>query len=793
LPLTVGGADTDIPLPGLTAPGPVAYLGLSDGELFVQPGSVGERVICNGLSLTTSQWLHDGDVLRIGTSEIRVAARSDGIHMLVDHGAAEDADTAPPLILAREGSAHHGAEPRGRAITPVDFRPGDPATGRPASRPFRATGVLLALGLAALSALAWWVLTVRAVQVRIEPAPDRLALEGALLALRLGDRHLLRPGTYTLVAEKAGFHRLEVGVEVTRLSDQSFSFRLERLPGRLAVSSAPVQGAAVTIDGVEVGTTPLPEIEVPPGRHQVRILADRYLDYTTEVLIDGGGAVEVLEAELTPGWASVGFSSEPQGATVRVDGESVGTTPVTADLMAGTHTVEMVLAGYRRRRSTLAVVADEPQELPPVQLKAADGRLALRSEPSAASVTVDDAFRGQTPLTLSLAPELPHQVLLAKAGYETELLTVQVRSAETTTLDVALTPKQGEIEIAAVPPDSELFVNGEHRGPANQALLLTAVPQRIEIRREGYETYRTTVTPRPGFPQSVAVTLKTLAQAREETIPRILKTFQGQELRLIDGGRLRMGASRREPGRRANETIREIELTRRFYLATTEVSNRQFREFKEDHLSGKVREHSLERDDHPAVRVTWEAAAQYCNWLSERESLPPAYVPKDGKLVASVPMTAGYRLPTEAEWTQVARYPDGKTALKYPWGNSLPVAPQSANYADASAHDLLGRSLPDYNDGFPVTAPVESFAANPLGIFNLGGNVAEWIHDFYSIHPSGDVQLERDPVGPDDGELHVIRGSSWIDSSVSELRLSYRDYGNKARPDLGFRIARYLE
>jgi hypothetical protein len=51
----------------------------------------------------------------------------------------------------------------------------------------------------------------------------------------------------------------------------------------------------------------------------------------------------------------------------------------------------------------------------------------------------------------------------------------------------------------------------------------------------------------------------------------------------------------------------------------------------------------------------------------------------------------------------------------------------------------------------------------------------------------------KDPLGPTEGELHVIRGSSWMDSSISELRLTYRDYGTDARPDLGFRIARYLE
>ena len=52
---------------------------------------------------------------------------------------------------------------------------------------------------------------------------------------------------------------------------------------------------------------------------------------------------------------------------------------------------------------------------------------------------------------------------------------------------------------------------------------------------------------------------------------------------------------------------------------------------------------------------------------------------------------------------------------------------------------------------------------------------------------------QQDPTGPTEGEFYVIRGASWMHGSVTELRLSFRNYGNKARPDVGFRIARYLE
>jgi formylglycine-generating enzyme required for sulfatase activity len=264
-------------------------------------------------------------------------------------------------------------------------------------------------------------------------------------------------------------------------------------------------------------------------------------------------------------------------------------------------------------------------------------------------------------------------------------------------------------------------------------------------------------------------------------------------MRLIEPGRFRMGASRREPGRRANETLRDVELTRAFYLATEEVSNAEFQEFRKEHKSGHVGQKTLELDDYPVVDVTWNEAARYCNWLSDKEGLPRAYELVDGKMVSQGRLNKGYRLPTEAEWAWAARFAGTGGGRKYPWGNSLPVAAGSGNYADASAGSLVNSTLSGYNDGFAATAPVDSFEPNSVGILNLGGNVAEWVHDFYSIYPSAAGGLMIDPVGPEEGEYHVIRGSSWMDSSVTELRLSYRDYGNGSRPDVGFRIARYAE
>jgi formylglycine-generating enzyme required for sulfatase activity len=254
-----------------------------------------------------------------------------------------------------------------------------------------------------------------------------------------------------------------------------------------------------------------------------------------------------------------------------------------------------------------------------------------------------------------------------------------------------------------------------------------------------------------------------------------------------------MGAARREPGRRANEVLREVEITRPFYLSVREVTNEEFRQFRSEHRSGSVGNFNLEIDHHPVVNVTWNDAARFCNWLSEREGLPPVYIERSGAMVARTPFPRGYRLPTEAEWAWAARYPDAAVGRKYAWGDSLPIPSGAGNYGDTAGAPVLGGAIPGYNDTYAATAPAGSFAANPLGLHNLGGNVSEWVNDLYTVTPSPPNEIARDPTGPSQGAYHVIRGSSWMDTNLTELRLSYRDYGDRARSDLGFRIARSVE
>ena len=614
------------------------------------------------------------------------------------------------------------------------------------------------------------------------------------LSFNIGSNFLLLPGDHDMEISAQGYHSLNQQITVTDASTQEIDVVLEPLPGDLIVQSR-TPDMTVSVDGQPLNLF-LPGVikGIKRGQHRLTFSSPRYFDKTVELEIEGLGKQQSLEVSLEPAWGHLMFTSQPTAAMLHVNETEIGQTPIRAEILETGSQVKLSKPGYKNWDQALRVKAGADEDYPLVKLFPADGIAIIKTQPSGATVTLDGQFLGSTPLEVKVSPNEDHIVKLFLKGYRKSTDSFIVKPEQQIELDITLKENIGEVKLSVTPNNSDIYIDGKLVGRGNMMLQLPSMQQTLTVRSNGYQPKTLEVLPKPGRQQALSVNLVTEEEAYWASRPDEISAFGDITLTLIRPDKpFMLGAPRRQPGRRANEIERSVVLKRPFYIATKETSNRQYKLWRAEHSSSAVSGQTLDLLDQPAGQVSWEEAAQFCNWLSERENLPRFYVFENGKVNGINWSSNGFRLPTEAEWAYAARIRPDQSAAVFAWNNGLYPPEQAAgNYADASASRLVRFVLSGYDDGFSVSAPVGSFPANARGLHDTGGNVAEWVNDFYDVQSHRGDPIE-DPRGPDDGVKHVIRGASWALGSRSELRLTYRDSGKDGRLDVGFRIARYVD
>jgi formylglycine-generating enzyme required for sulfatase activity len=225
----------------------------------------------------------------------------------------------------------------------------------------------------------------------------------------------------------------------------------------------------------------------------------------------------------------------------------------------------------------------------------------------------------------------------------------------------------------------------------------------------------------------------------------------------VEPGTFTMGSPTTETGRGTNETEHNVTLTQGFYLGKYEVTQAQY----EAVMTGNTVSLSAtpsewpNNPNRPVEKVSWADAQIFLTRLNAQQS-------------ANIPAGWAYVLPTESQWEYACR---AGTTTKYSWGNDTNAT--RANYSVS---------------GLSQTRDVGYYAANPLGFFDMHGNVWEWTADWYqAAYPTGNPVV--DPTGPASGSYRVRRGGSW-DHEGTNLRSAMRNSHSPSIRNgvIGFRV-----
>ncbi len=561
---------------------------------------------------------------------------------------------------------------------------------------------------------------------------------------------------------------------------------------------------AVTLLPTPADRDPVPASEEPTASPvSIGASADGPISSTSTV-----EASDTSESPILGGNAILVVETVPSGARIAIADEEIGVTPLElSGLRAGRYEITLDHPAYQVLRLSEQPLTDGEVLRIERALTPATGRLTVLIQPREAWIELASRRLAEaTPVTLRDLPAGNVELTLGAAGHRTATVQVDIPRDGLGTLEQALEPiPYGTLTLELNPPDAVVTlpdIDPSYR----PGVRLPEGPHRVIVRRENYRSVERLVEVLGETHTRVELEMNPGSRFRD----RLASSGEGPEMVVIPAGMYRMGCLNDGGDCADNEgPVHEVRISNSFALARYEVTVGDFGRFVEasgyrtesegDPESGCITQEILDRnewdwtsnrswrnleyeieEDHPVTCVSWNDAQAYVTWLSH----------ETGKV---------YRLPSESEWEYAAR---AGTTTRFHFGDDPGRLCDHGNVADRTefSNGVSWVNPVECGDGEMYAATVGSYRTNGFGLYDLHGNVWEWVEDCWNENYAG---------APRDGsawlagncEMRVLRGGAWTTAISSYLRSAYRhsgfagfrvnSYGHR-RVDYGFRVARTL-
>ncbi len=468
--------------------------------------------------------------------------------------------------------------------------------------------------------------------------------------------------------------------------------------------------------------------------------------------------------------ATVSLKTDPPGVTVRMGTEVLGVTPFTTTKIPVDTDVRLTLEkqGYQSVPRRLRVSPNVTVEDNLGSLTARMGELDLDFKLGGHAPTAEEARDAKITLNSQTYPattkhigdilEGTYTAIFEHPDYTTAQVPVTIADGKTGAIAANLLPKPARLAIHATPAlPIVVYLNNNPVTPGANGQYTLPPDQKVKVRvqAQNYADAEKEFTLGPNKTAAWDVALSVLtppALGQDYTVP-----YLNLALKWIKPGQYTMGSPSTEFNRigQSEGPATTVIVPAGFWAGVYEVTQEQYQAIMGENPStyGK---NTLDQGRHPVEMVSWTKANEFAQKLTERE-----------RTAKRLPEGYEYRLPSQAEWEYLAR---AGTTTPFSFGDK--ADPSKGNFK-GTYPGQTGTSVASQNN-FTGTKPVGSYPPNAWGLYDVHGNVGEWVLDAYKSRLPGDTVNSPALQTGDANARREYRGGGWSDYA-SDCRAAWRD------------------